>query len=64
MSSNCSYATHDQPNEEMDQVMSAEHLIFWNQDLPIPKSLADELEQWKRLWSNVDDSETIPDNFV
>ena len=48
----------------MNQVMSAEHLIFWNQDLPIPKSLADELERWKRLWSNVDDSETIPDNFV
>ena len=47
-----------------DQVLSAEHFIFWNQDLPIPKSLAGELERWKRLWSNVDDSETIPYNFV
>ena len=47
-----------------DQVLSAEHFIFWNQDLPIPTSLAGELERWKRLWSNVDDSETIPYNFV
>ena len=47
-----------------DQVLSAEHFIFLNQDLLIPKSLAGELERWKRLWSNVDHSETIPDNFV
>ena len=32
--------------------------------IPTPKSLAGELERWKRLWSNIDDPQTIPSNLV
>ena len=47
-----------------NQQLSAKHFTFWNPDLLTPISLAGELERWKRFWSNMEDSETIPSNFI
>ena len=48
----------------LDGELSVDDFTFWNEDLPTPKSLAGELERWKRLWGNVDDPQTIPSNLV
>ena len=38
---------------KLDGDLSADDFRFWNEELPTPKSLAGELERWKRLWSNM-----------
>ena len=49
---------------KLDGDLSADDFRFWNEELSTPKSLAGELERWKRLWSNIDDPQTIPSNLV
>ena len=38
-------------------------LLFWDADLPCPKSLSSELRRWHTLWTDVEDSDT-PQNFI
>ena len=36
----------------LDRELSVDDYTFWTEDLPTPKSLAGELERWKRLWQS------------
>ena len=47
--------------KELDRELSADDFTLWSEDLPTPKSLASELDTWKRFWDNV---EEIPCNLV
>ena len=41
----------------LDTELSEQDYIFWEEDLPTPKSIASELNRWKRVW-------TIPSNLL
>ena len=48
----------------LDRELSADDFTLWSEDLPTPKSLAGELDRWKRFWDTADDQQEIPCNLV
>ena len=52
--------------KEPDQELLPENFNFWNDNLPFPMSLSEELQRWKRLWITDHDESTtvIPSNFL
>ena len=43
----------------LDRELSADEFKLWSEDLPTPKSLAGELDRWKRFWDIADDRQEI-----
>ena len=47
-----------------DTELSEQDYIFWEEDLPTPKSIASELNRWKRVWTEHSLSNQIPSNLL
>ena len=55
---------------KVDLADTLDGMLYWEQDIPFPKSLGNELVRWQSLWDNVNSNvnaeteKTIPDNFL
>ena len=48
----------------LDTELSEQDYIFWEEDLPTPKSIASEMNRWKRVWTEHSLSNQIPFNLL